>query len=504
MTTLVAITARQLPVARERARGILRRTSPPHGSRRVPRRRARDLGRLAEDRTLNDPTARRGRRDGGGPVRSDRRPAISRSAMPTPPRARPRGGRHDRRRARSRIVWAFVGGLVLDVLAHDRSARSAFALLLCVGAASVLGRVLARSAARADHRDLRPQHRVLDDPVRRSSAPFATPLPVDRSAAVIVLPGAIYDAVIAGLISARWRSRSTTVAPGASGSTGEHLPRRTRQRARRRSLSRFLVFGVDRGHRGRARSTARLFYLQIVNGGQYTAARRREPDGPRVDPVAARPDLRPQRPRARHERPDVRRQAPAGRPAAAVPTARSSSAWRPCSGMDPADINTAIDCNPGLGVRPRPDRRGRRPERRRGSSRSRRPSCPGVEVVVEARRAVHRRAAAVADPRLHGPVSAEQLADLQRARLPARRPDRQGRRRGLVRDRSARRLRRGDASSATPAARRRRSSQTDPRGAAGQLARRSRSTPRSSRTPQKALKWAHEARSASSAASSSR
>ena len=39
-------------------------------------RRARDLWPFAEDRSLNDPAARCGRRDGGGPVRIDRR-AVS-------------------------------------------------------------------------------------------------------------------------------------------------------------------------------------------------------------------------------------------------------------------------------------------------------------------------------------------------------------------------------------------------------------------------------------------
>jgi rod shape-determining protein MreD len=41
------------------------------------------------------------------------------------------------------LVWAFVGGLALDVLAQRPLGSTAFALLLCAGAASVLARSLA-------------------------------------------------------------------------------------------------------------------------------------------------------------------------------------------------------------------------------------------------------------------------------------------------------------------------------------------------------------------------
>jgi rod shape-determining protein MreD len=42
------------------------------------------------------------------------------------------------------LVWAFVGGLVLDVLAQRPLGSSAFALLLCMGATAVLARLLVR------------------------------------------------------------------------------------------------------------------------------------------------------------------------------------------------------------------------------------------------------------------------------------------------------------------------------------------------------------------------
>jgi rod shape-determining protein MreD len=42
------------------------------------------------------------------------------------------------------LAWAFVGGLVLDVLAQRPLGSTAFALLLCVGATGLLGRGSAR------------------------------------------------------------------------------------------------------------------------------------------------------------------------------------------------------------------------------------------------------------------------------------------------------------------------------------------------------------------------
>ena len=42
------------------------------------------------------------------------------------------------------LVWAFIGGLALDVLAQRPLGSSAFALLLCMGATAVLARFLVR------------------------------------------------------------------------------------------------------------------------------------------------------------------------------------------------------------------------------------------------------------------------------------------------------------------------------------------------------------------------
>ena len=42
------------------------------------------------------------------------------------------------------LVWAFVGGLVLDVLAQRPLGSTSFALLLCVGATALLARSFVR------------------------------------------------------------------------------------------------------------------------------------------------------------------------------------------------------------------------------------------------------------------------------------------------------------------------------------------------------------------------
>ena len=51
--------------------------------------------------------------------------------------SRPRDHRDGRARSRGGLVWAFVGGLVLDVLAQRPLGSTSFALLICVGATSV-------------------------------------------------------------------------------------------------------------------------------------------------------------------------------------------------------------------------------------------------------------------------------------------------------------------------------------------------------------------------------
>ena len=97
------------------------------------------------------------------------------------------------------LVWAFLGGIVLDVLAQRPLGSTAFALLLCVGGAYVASHLVAR---------LRP---ILPIPATfflsllysmtlflafnalRATIPVADPFGA-------ILPGAVYDAVLGALI----------------------------------------------------------------------------------------------------------------------------------------------------------------------------------------------------------------------------------------------------------------------------------------------------------------
>jgi rod shape-determining protein MreD len=97
------------------------------------------------------------------------------------------------------LVWAFVGGLVVDILAQRPLGSTAFALLLCVGATAVLGRLFTR---------LRPVAPILATVLLslvysmillatfnalRAPIPVADPLS-------LLLPGLVFDAVLAALI----------------------------------------------------------------------------------------------------------------------------------------------------------------------------------------------------------------------------------------------------------------------------------------------------------------
>jgi len=97
------------------------------------------------------------------------------------------------------LAWAFVGGIALDVLAERPLGSTAFALLLCVGGASLLARSLSRL------RPIVPIFAVLMFSIAYSMILYAAfralgnPPPVPDPL-MVVLPGAIYDAVLAGLI----------------------------------------------------------------------------------------------------------------------------------------------------------------------------------------------------------------------------------------------------------------------------------------------------------------
>jgi rod shape-determining protein MreD len=96
------------------------------------------------------------------------------------------------------LVWAFVGGLVLDVLLQRPLGSTAFALLLCVAATAALGQLLPR---------LRPLIPILATALLGLAYSMIlfiaynalrTPIPVADPVARL-LPGAIYDIVLAAL-----------------------------------------------------------------------------------------------------------------------------------------------------------------------------------------------------------------------------------------------------------------------------------------------------------------
>jgi len=97
------------------------------------------------------------------------------------------------------LVWAFVGGLVLDVLAERPLGSTAFALLLCIGATAVLARIFAQ---------LRPIVPILATfflslaysmILFYAFSALRTPIPVEDPVTLVV-PGAVYDVILAAII----------------------------------------------------------------------------------------------------------------------------------------------------------------------------------------------------------------------------------------------------------------------------------------------------------------
>lgn len=99
----------------------------------------------------------------------------------------------------SGLVWAFVGGLVLDILAARPLGTSALALLVALGGASAAGHLLARV------RPLAPVPLTFAFSLVYSSIVFvllsalATPLPIEALASAL-LPGAFYDTILAAIV----------------------------------------------------------------------------------------------------------------------------------------------------------------------------------------------------------------------------------------------------------------------------------------------------------------
>lgn len=99
------------------------------------------------------------------------------------------------------LVWAFVGGLMIDVLAARPLGSTAFVLLICVGVATALGRVLepARLAApaivTAAVAILYAALLLLTYSAIRGPVPVGEPL-------AALLPRVVFDTVLGGLIGA--------------------------------------------------------------------------------------------------------------------------------------------------------------------------------------------------------------------------------------------------------------------------------------------------------------
>ena len=298
-------------------------------------------------------------------------------------------------------------GLGLRRGARPRHPRPAAARLDSLRAAALLSARGASSAGssagsgRSSRSSPRPpESRLLDDPVvALDRAPLADP--GRRPDARSFCPARCTTRSSPPLVGPLAVSIHDRRADDASGSTGDGVPRRPAE-ARSARLS---GSSSSAGRRSSASAASRpgSSTSRSSTAASLAALATQQPDRPRGDPVAARPDLRPQGPAARHERPDVGGQDPAR------PICRSTErddgrrpASPPCSGMTRADINAAIDSNPGsrfdlvriAGTSPRTTAR---------LISEAGDDLPGVEVVVEARRAVSGRPAPLPHPRLHRP-----------------------------------------------------------------------------------------------------
>lgn len=96
------------------------------------------------------------------------------------------------------LVWAFLGGLVLDVLVQRPLGSTSFALLLCVGATAALGQFMPR---------IRPIIPIVATAILSLAYSMIlfvaynalrTPIPVADPIGILI-PGAVYDVVLAAL-----------------------------------------------------------------------------------------------------------------------------------------------------------------------------------------------------------------------------------------------------------------------------------------------------------------
>ena len=97
------------------------------------------------------------------------------------------------------LVWAFVGGLALDVLSQRPLGASAFSLLIAIGAASFVGAALVRV------RIVSPIAAVaVASPIYTGLLLLVTSMlngaPVPDGATSVIVPTAIYDVLLAALV----------------------------------------------------------------------------------------------------------------------------------------------------------------------------------------------------------------------------------------------------------------------------------------------------------------
>jgi rod shape-determining protein MreD len=97
------------------------------------------------------------------------------------------------------LIWAFIGGLVLDVLAQRPIGSTAFALLLCVGGAAIFARAFSRLRPLIPIAAVFILSFVYSMSLLITIGALRTQVAVDDPIGVLA-PGAIYDTVLAALV----------------------------------------------------------------------------------------------------------------------------------------------------------------------------------------------------------------------------------------------------------------------------------------------------------------
>ena len=97
------------------------------------------------------------------------------------------------------LVWAFVGGLALDVLVPRPLGSTAFALLLCMGATAVLARFFVRFRLLVPILATLLLSLVYSMILLVAFNALRTPIQVEDPVALL-LPGVVYDTILAAVI----------------------------------------------------------------------------------------------------------------------------------------------------------------------------------------------------------------------------------------------------------------------------------------------------------------